>query len=211
MGYYLCPPLWGLSLHTAARSWRIPAVQISRFTVLPLPSGVTCKHRKFCRASRAAQRTSLLEHFCQGWVYQSFKPHTKKRKAFPLLDRMSEEKAFIFLHSCNSQGIAKQECKLKNNKKFFRWIVAGRSRFQTTTIARLSTVRGGIGLGFLSLSVFIFKLSSPPILLHDDIPAHTVAFCFPAAMLGHSLSQYAYLPAYCRASKGNGFYICPSC
>lgn len=89
--------------------------------------------------------------------------HTqKKRKAFPLLDRMSEEKAFIFLHSCNSQGIAKQECKLKNNKKFFRWIVAGRSRFQTTTIARLSTVRGGIGLGFLSLSVFIFKLSSPP-------------------------------------------------
>lgn len=137
-------------------------MQISRFTVLPLPSGVTCKHRKFCRASRAAQRTSLLEHFCQGWVYQSFKPHTKKRKAFPLLDRMSEEKAFIFLHSCNSQGIAKQECKLKNNKKFFRWIVAGRSRFQTTTIARLSTVRGGIGLGFLSLSVFIFKLSSPP-------------------------------------------------
>lgn len=137
-------------------------MQISRFTVLPLPSGVTCKRRKFCRASRAAQRTSLLEHFCQGWVYQSFKPHTKKRKAFPLLDRMSEEKAFIFLHSCNSQGIAKQECKLKNNKKFFRWIVAGRSRFQTTTIARLSTVRGGIGLGFLSLSVFIFKLSSPP-------------------------------------------------
>lgn len=162
MGYYLCPPLWGVSLHTTARSWRIPAVQISRFTVLPLPSGVTCKRRKFCRASRAAQRTSLLEHFCQGWVYQSFKPHTKKRKAFPLLDRMSEEKAFIFLHSCNSQGIAKQECKLKNNKKFFRWIVAGRSRFQTTTIARLSTVRGGIGLGFLSLSVFIFKLSSPP-------------------------------------------------
>lgn len=162
MGYYLCPPLWGLSLHTAARSWRIPAVQISRFTVLPLPSGVTCKHRKFCRASRAAQRQAYWNTSAKGGCISPSNHTQKKRKAFPLLDRMSEEKAFIFLHSCNSQGIAKQECKLKNNKKFFRWIVAGRSRFQTTTIARLSTVRGGIGLGFLSLSVFIFKLSSPP-------------------------------------------------
>lgn len=162
MGYYLCPPLWGLSLHTAARSWRIPAVQISRFTVLPLPSGVTCKRRKFCRASRAAQRQAYWNTSAKGGCISPSNHTQKKRKAFPLLDRMSEEKAFIFLHSCNSQGIAKQECKLKNNKKFFRWIVAGRSRFQTTTIARLSTVRGGIGLGFLSLSVFIFKLSSPP-------------------------------------------------
>lgn len=39
--------------------------------------------------------------------------HTQKRKAFPLLDGMSEEKVFTFLHSCKSQGMAKQEWKLR--------------------------------------------------------------------------------------------------
>lgn len=100
--------------------------------------------------------------------------HTqKKRKAFPLLDRMSEEKAFIFLHSCNSQGIAKQECKLKNNKKFFRWIVAGRSRFQTTTIARLSTVCGGMVFVFCHCQ-FLFLNWVPPLFFFMMTSLHTL-------------------------------------
>lgn len=173
MGYYLCPPLWGLSLHTAARSWRIPAVQISRFTVLPLPSGVTCKHRKFCRASRAAQRQAYWNTSAKGGCISPSNHTQKKRKAFPLLDRMSEEKAFIFLHSCNSQGIAKQECKLKNNKKFFRWIVAGRSRFQTTTIARLSTVCGGMVFVFCHCQ-FLFLNWVPPLFFFMMTSLHTL-------------------------------------
>lgn len=44
--------------------------------------------------------------------------HTQKRKAFPLLDGMSE--VFTFLHSCNSQGMAKQEWKLRKQQKILQ-------------------------------------------------------------------------------------------